>query len=256
MALALLANTLLPVPVLAGEGQPALRIGYIEFPPFEYQNERGEPAGHYIELTRKVVQEAGYEAEFIYLPVSRVYLYLKNGTLDLWPGLSGIPSLEGEVLESWANVYPAQLRAWYLETSEPLTHFQQLEGKTVIVISGYTYGGLLSWLKGSGHIQVTEAPNNRAAIEMLKLKRGDYVLDYRQPVEEILTEPADSGIRSSEVRSRYAAWLYSMASPSAALLREELDDAYLRLVNRGEVAPVQEFSAGFVIPGLPEEYHP
>lgn len=253
-AITALAITALAGPALANADDNKLRIGYTEFPPIEYQNEQGEPAGHFIDLTRKVVQEAGYEAEFIYLPVSRIYLYLKSGTLDLWPGLSSVPALGGEVLESWANAYPVQLSAWYLDSSEPLTHFDQLEGKTVIVISGYTYGGLLSWLTASSDVRLTHAPNNRAALEMLKLKRGDYVLDYREPIEKILNQTTDSMIRGSDVRSRHAAWLFSLASPKAALLREEFDDAYLRLVSRGEAPPIREANSGFVIPGFPEEY--
>lgn len=249
--LALLVFSVLATPVLAGVTGDTVRIAYTEFPPAEYQNDQGQPAGFFIELTRKVVEEAGYEAEFIYLPVSRVNLYLKSGAIDLFPGLSGVPALKYKVLESWANVYPTRLSAWYLEGSEPLRHFGQLEGKTVIVIGGYTYGGLLSWLDQSDNIRLTEAPNGRAAMEMLKLKRGDYVLDYRETVEAMLTEPSDSKIRGSEVRSRYSAWLYSLANPKAALLREELDDAYLRLVSRGEAPPLRVFEAGFVIPGFP-----
>lgn len=247
-----LVIAILARPVWADVDSYKLRIGYTEFPPIEYQNELGEPAGYFIELTRKVVKEAGYEAEFIYLPVSRIYLYLKDGTVDLWPGLSGVPGIQEEVLESWVNTEPVPLFAWYLEASEPLTHFDQLAGKTVIVISGYTYGGLLSTLENSENIRLTEAPNSRAALEMLKLKRGDYVLDYRQPLEAILTQPSDSKIRGSELRSRYLAWLFSLASPRAALLREEFDDAYLRLVSRGEVPPVRDSDSDFVIPGFPE----
>src|SRR5690554_4597688 len=129
--LAALALIALASPAWAGTGLGAVRIAYTDFPPIEYQNEQGEPAGHFVELTHRVAQEAGYEVEFIYLPVSRIYLYLQSGAVDMWPGLSGIPTLEGEVLESWVNAFPVQLSAWYLETSEPLTHFDQLEGKTV-----------------------------------------------------------------------------------------------------------------------------
>jgi len=248
----ILAVSLLASSAWAGAGPDKLRIAYTEFPPIEYQNELGEPAGPFIELTRKVVEEAGYEAEFIFLPVSRIYLYLKSGTIDLWPGLAGIPSLQGEVLESWVNAYPVQLNVWYLEGSDALTHFEQLKGKTVIVIAGYTYGGLLSWLERKEYVTLTSAPDSRAALEMLKLKRGDYALDYVQPLQEILNHPTDSMIRGSELRSRYTAWLYSLAIPRAALLRDELDDAYLRLVARGELPPVRESDSDYIIPGFPD----
>ncbi|MEX2475846.1 substrate-binding periplasmic protein [Marinobacter sp.] len=235
------------------ETRPVLRVAYTEFPPIEYRNADGEPAGQYIELTRKVVEEAGYRAEFIYLPVGRIYLYLKNGTVDVWPGLTDIPSLRDDVLESWVSPIPVQLSAWYVEGTAPLTHFDDLRGKRLIVIGGYTYGGLRKAMGELSDIQITEAPNHRSGVDMLKRKRGDYLLDYLQPVEEILTQPSDHVLRDSEVRTRNCAWLFSLANPRASLLRDEFDDAYLRLVERGEVPPARELHDGFVIPGLPAE---
>ncbi|AOY90316.1 amino acid ABC transporter substrate-binding protein [Marinobacter salinus] len=231
-----------------------LRIAYVEFPPITYQTNDGEAAGSFIEITRKVAEEAGYTPDFIYLPVSRVYLYLSKGQIDVWPGLTEIPSLGGEVLESWVSPMPIQLSAWYIEGREPLEHFSQLHDKTVIVIGGYTYAGLINWLNQVGNIRVTEAPNHRSAIDMLKRKRGDYLLDYRQPVHEVLNEPSDHMIRESEVRTRNLAWLFSLASPRAAILRDEFDDAYLRLVESREVPEVRTLAPGFVIPGFPEKY--
>jgi len=236
-----------------GKGQ-VVTIAYNEFPPFAHHTESGEASGLIIEMTRKVVEEAGYEPEFLFLPISRIYLYLKNGTVDAWPGLTNIPQLEGEVLESWAQPLSVQLSAWYLEGNPPLKHFNDLQGKTVIVIGGYTYAGMIQWLRESDQILVTEAPNHRAAIDMLKRRRGDYVLDYHAPVQEILTEPSDSVVRESEVRSRTAAWLFSLANPRAAILREEFDDAYLRLVQRGELPAIHPNGHGYVIPGFPEAY--
>jgi polar amino acid transport system substrate-binding protein len=123
----------------------------------------------------------------------------------------------------------------------------------VIVIGGYTYAGLLSWLEADSEIRVTESPNHRSAVDMLKRGRGDYLLDYRQPVREILIEGADRMLRESEVRTRNLAWVFSLAHPRAALLRDEFDDAYLRLVEKGEVPPVREITEGYMIPGYPEQ---
>ena len=244
-----------PVSVLAETSDNrSLRIAYVEFPPITYQAENGQAEGSFIEITRKVAREAGFEAEFLYLPVSRAYLYLTNGKIDAWPGVTNIPALDGEVLESWASPLPVQLSAWYLEQTPPVDHFDRLLGKTVIVIGGYTYGGLLSWLESEGSIRVTEAPNHRSALDMLKRGRGDYLLDYRQPVIDTLEMPADSMIRESEVRSRNLAWLFSLANPRAALLRDAFDDAYIRLAEKGDVPPLRKLDEGFVVPGFPEQY--
>lgn len=232
----------------------AVRVAYVEFPPITYRTAEGEPAGEFVEITKKVAAEAGYELEFLYLPVARTYLYLKDGTVDLWLGLSATPVLKDAVLESWTSPIPVELSAWYREDTEPLEHMDQLHGSMVILIGGYTYGGLRYWLEDQPDIRITEAPNHRSAVDMLKRKRGDYLLDYRQPVREILTHPSDAIIRESEVRSRNSAWMISLANPRAAILREAFDDAYLRLAERGEVPPVRRLQETFVLPGFPEQY--
>jgi polar amino acid transport system substrate-binding protein len=250
-----LVLTLATVAASAQEGanKKTLRVAYLEFPPVTYQAADGTAAGSFIELTRKVAAEAGYEPEFLYLPVSRVYLYLSNGSIDVWPGVTEVPDLQGNVLESWVSPSPVQLSAWHLDGKPPLTNLEQLRGKRVIVIGGYTYAGLLSWLEADSEIRVTESPNHRSAVDMLERGRGDYLLDYRQPVREILIEGADRMLRESEVRTRNLAWVFSLAHPRAALLRDEFDDAYLRLVEKGEVPPVREITEGYMIPGYPEQ---
>jgi polar amino acid transport system substrate-binding protein len=128
----------------------------------------------------------------------------------------------------------------------------RLRNKTVILIGGYTYAGLRDWLTSQPDIQITEAPNHRSGLNMLKRHRGDYLLDYRQPVQETLSRTTDAEIRESEMRSRNGAWLFSLANPRAAILREAFDDAYLRLAEKGEVPPVRRFQKTYLVPGFPE----
>ncbi|WP_226374366.1 substrate-binding periplasmic protein [Marinobacter nauticus] len=231
-----------------------IRVAYVEFPPVTYRDDRGEPAGEFVDITRKVAAEAGYQLEFIYLPVARTYLYLKNGTIDLWMGLTDIPALKDDIFESWISPIPVELSAWYLEGLPPVDHMDRLRNKTVILIGGYTYAGLRDWLTSQPDIQITEAPNHRSGLNMLKRHRGDYLLDYRQPVQETLSRTTDAEIRESEMRSRNGAWLFSLANPRAAILREAFDDAYLRLAEKGEVPPVRRFQKTYVVPGFPEQY--
>ncbi len=231
-----------------------LRIAYVEFPPYTYQDNEGNPAGSFIDITRKVVKEAGYQPDFVYLPISRAYLYLRSGKVDVWVGLTHVPKLTGDVLESRVTPVPVQLSAWYCNGTDVLENLEQLKGKTVIVIGGYTYGGLINWLNTTDGITVTEAPNHRSAIEMLKRGRGDYLLDYREPVNQILTQPSDSIVRETAVRTRHTAWIFSLVNPQAAFLRDQIDSAYLRLVDDGKIQQASKSVSGFVIPGFPKQY--
>lgn len=244
-------------PVLAAAGTPdfprgteIVRIAYTEFPPFTYRNELGQPAGSLIELTRQVAIEAGYRPEFVNLPVSRINLYLRNGKVDLSVGLSGVPVLKNDVLESVITPSVVQLSAWYTEGTPALTHFDDFQGKAVIVISGYTYGGLLEHLSRLPGVRITEAPHHRSAVDMLRRGRGDYVLDYRQPVRQVLEETDSIPVYESEVRTRDVAWLFSLARRDATRLRNAFDNAYLRLVARGEVVPVMHRGQTFRLPGV------
>ncbi|WP_228260729.1 substrate-binding periplasmic protein [Marinobacter orientalis] len=240
---------------LAGPGQAqqlrdTVKVGYIDAPPLTYQSENGRAEGSFIELTRRVAEEAGYDPDFEYLPVTRAYFYLRTGGIDVWPGVTDVPALKGEVLESFVSPQPFQLSAWGMQTMPPVSHFNDLKGTTLILISGYTYGGLADLLERTPDIALTDAPSHQAAVAMLKRGRGDYLLDFHGPVKAVLKEFPVQGIREYPVRIRNTAWVFSLANPRSSQLRDEFDDAYLRLAERGEVPQPRPLSEGFQLPGL------
>ena len=120
------------------------------------------------------------------------------------------PLLVYDTLESWVSPVTLELHAWHLNTTETLKTFDQIRHKRVIVISGYNYGGLMSWMEKQSDIALTEAPDHRAAIDMLKRNRGDYLLDYRQPVQELLLAPGDENIHSTKLSSREGVWVFAL----------------------------------------------
>lgn len=249
----LLGFSLIGAPVIAGPEQDRqiLRVGYAEFPPFTYQSNRGQAAGKFIDITRQVIEEAGYNSEFIMLPPSRLLLHLRTGLVDVSPHLSRTPSMIYETLESWVSPTSVYIRAWRLKSTESLTDFNQLRHMRIIVIAGYNYGGLTSWMSQQSGFSLTEAPDRRAAIDMLKRNRGDYLLAYSKPIEELLL-PEDANIISTMISSRDGVWLFALNNPQAAVLRDQFDDAYIRLVEKGEVPPLRRPFSAYKIPGFPE----
>ncbi|MBZ0335313.1 transporter substrate-binding domain-containing protein [Marinobacter sp. AL4B] len=234
-----------------GSDARTLRVAYMEFPPVTYQNAFGEPEGEMVGITRKVAKEAGYELKFLYLPVSRTYLYLKNGSIDFALGLTEVPTLDGAVIDSEINLVSVVLSAWYREGQAPLTDIDDLRDQVVILVNGFTYGGLRSWLERQDDIRITDAPNHRSAIDMLKRGRGDYLLDYRDPVREELMRFSDALIQETEIRTRTGAWLFSAAIPEAQTLKAEFDAAYHRLAERGELSPADTGDIATLLQGFP-----
>lgn len=250
LILSCIMGLLMAASAQAQQIRETLTVGYVDVPPLAFQSEDGRAEGVFIELTRRVAEEAGYDLEFRYLPVSRAYFYLRTGGIDIWPGVTDVPALENEVLESFVSPLPFQLSAWGAEGKPPVLRFDDFNGKTLILISGYTYGGLAERLATTAGISTTEAPNHEAAVAMLNRGRGDYLLDYQDPVRAVLKEFPVPGIREYPVRTRNAAWVFSLANPKSSQLRDEFDDAYLRLAERGEVPEPRALSKGFLLPGL------
>jgi polar amino acid transport system substrate-binding protein len=241
-------------PALADPSQPRqiLQVGYTDFAPFTYQNSRGQAAGEFIDITRKAGVEAGYATEFVFLPPSRLLLHLRNGMVDLAPSASGTPLLVYETLESWISPVTLELHAWHLNTTETLKTFDQIRHKRVIVINGYNYGGLMSWMEKQSDINLTEAPDHRAAIDMLKRNRGDYLLDCQRPVQELLSAPGDENLHSTKLSSRDGVWVFALSNPQASILREQFDDAYIRLAEKGQVPPLRPLEPAHKIVGFPD----
>lgn len=240
-------------PLTAVGADRSLTVGYVDFPPYQFRNASGQPDGRFVELTRKVAREAGYDLKFVYLPTARVYYYLESGAIDLWQGFADNPELGDRVLESDTNPLRVAYGVWYLSDTPEPDHFNDLYGQTLITITGYNYAGLATYLSHTDHIRAINTNNHRSALEMLARGRGEYLLDYQEPVLNLLMEEPVRGIRFTPMWVRDAAWLFSTAAEQAPQWRQDFDQAWDRLVIRGEVLPVERAGQTRRMEGLPLE---
>ena len=86
--LILIALLWLPVACAAGS-ERRIHVGYYEFPPYSYTDDQGHPSGVGLELTARLLDEAGYQAEFRSYPGARLYNGLIDGSIALWFGAPG-----------------------------------------------------------------------------------------------------------------------------------------------------------------------
>lgn len=91
-ALAFCLATMLAPPAQADDCGKPLRIARLEWPPYFYSNEQGEPVGADIELIRAVFKEAGCRLELSEaVPRNRRNAMFKAGELDMMPGAADTP---------------------------------------------------------------------------------------------------------------------------------------------------------------------
>jgi polar amino acid transport system substrate-binding protein len=221
----------------AGDQRPVLRTGFVEFPPYNYVGEDGNAAGSWVEMTEQVATQAGYQIEWVYLPIARVYLYLRQGKIDLWPGVADIPMIAGSVYESSVTPMRVVLYAFHQKGVEAPPDLDFLVGKPLILINGFSYMGVLKHLPLEDK-HLSEAPNHHAALRMLKLERGRYVLSYDAPIEAIAGSFSELELTGTPIFTARGAFVVSRFHPDAKTIVGQFNEAYVRLVESGQLTPL------------------
>lgn len=234
-AFAELAITETAAPVVSNK---RIKVGFVDFPPYEYLNEKKEPDGIFIEIIRKIAKQANYEAEYFNLPIARLYLYLQEGKIDLWPGLKSVPALQGYVLESQSSPMTVNLSLFYVNPELKFTGFENLKKERLILVNGYTYGGLLYQLtdKSAGY-DISFTPGSQSGLQMLTKGRGDFFLDYLEPINMELKKTPIPELKHYPLKKREGSFIISLKTDNAQHLLSDLEESYRTLVNTGEIVP-------------------
>ncbi len=158
------------------------RVGILHFPPYFVYEDGKELSGTLLNLLKKVLNKTGVEYPVQGFPPSRLYNNLKVGNVDIWLGIKGVKAYDKEVLYSKASPAAIDLRIFTRgDVIIPLKK-KDLNGKSIIVIRGYSYGGFIDYLKNPiNKIKIYPTNNHYQAIRMLKAKRANYLLDYKRP---------------------------------------------------------------------------
>jgi len=165
-----------------------LVLGYIEFPPFTYTNQHGSADGTLLKEAQKIIEQAGFQVNTIHLPAARLKKHLEIGEVDLWLGIKPPKDLEDKVLLGKQKLSTIRLNLYSLLAKEAID-IADLKGQEVIVIRGYSYGGVIDYLNDSkNNIKIHETHDHAAAFKMLAKKRANYLLAYQKPSDLALQQ--------------------------------------------------------------------
>jgi polar amino acid transport system substrate-binding protein len=172
---------------------PALAIGFPEFPPLSFTNMQGEPDGYLVHLSDALFARAGIDSHVRIYPAPRLFENMANGALD-FSMLVHNRVLDACCLFSKQAVVREYLRVYHINGKPPIHDKNELIGKKIITIQGYSYAGLINFIKDPNNNIINEvAPTHEAAFTMLDAGRADYVLDY--------AGPATSGLAAHPVKN-------------------------------------------------------
>lgn len=149
---------------------------------------RGLPANPLLEVAQALFGRAGLTWHAHPYPATRMFETLRNGTAN-FSMLVKSSALEQCCLVGPTPIAGTELRVYHIAATPPVHRREDLRGRNVIVVRGYSYGGLLSKLTAPGSgVTIHSAVSHQAAFTMLEHGRADYLLDYSGPAHEILAE--------------------------------------------------------------------
>ncbi len=228
LAPALLSGLLMTtsLPAMAGIGaavsQPEIEYGYPEQPPRVYTNAQGQPDGHYPRLLNMLFKQAGFAWHGASYPAKRLMANLDNGTTNF-------SILVKNPLLANCCIY-GKTPVWRAATPTILRK-EDLIGKRVIVLAGFSYGGLIDFIDDpQNRISKQVANTHAAAFEMLDTGRGDYLLNYVEPAtsEGLAQHPIDD-LRSLKINTVYMYFVINKNYPDAANVLNRLETLYLKM---------------------------
>ncbi len=217
-----------------------IAVGYIEFPPVFSTNEEGNPEGLLIDLAKMVIPKAGYRWAAHSRPTKRMANDIVNGDLDLWIGLSTLPEFENTTYIGKPVVATIELNAYWLGDKQPIRRKEDLSGKRIITLHGYSYGGWINYIQSPIN-NVTECRSftQSQAVNMLKFNRCDYLLNYSGPMKNKLKEIPIKALKHNRISSLEARFVVSKKTKHAQQLLKALVTAYNELLSEGHWPPQQ-----------------
>jgi ABC-type amino acid transport substrate-binding protein len=202
--------------------QPGVVFGFPEFSPLSFANARGEPDGYLVRLSDAMFTRAGLHARAVIYPAPRLFENLANGSIDFSMVVHN-PVLDACCLYSNKAVVREELRVYHAAGKPPINSKDELSGKKIITIQGFSYAGLITFINDKKNRITNEvAPTHAAAFAMLDAGRADYVLDYAGPAASGLASHPLPGLRFETIDHLDIYLVLSKAYPDAERVLERL----------------------------------
>jgi hypothetical protein len=187
------------------------------------RNADGQLKNPLLNVADTLFEQAGISFKAKPYPAKRLFSYLKKGVIP-FSMLVRASSLEACCLFSSNPVTSTELRIYRRSASPAIKAKEDLAGKRVIMIRGYSYGSLGKYLRAQeNQVQIIDAAGHEAAFQLLERNRGDYVIDYQGPAEEMLFDNPIADLAYDSFKRLDVYLVLSRDYPNAYRLMDHLE---------------------------------
>lgn len=183
----------------------------------------GSPGNPLLHVAEALFARAGMTWRARTYPAARMFMRLQDGQSH-FSMLVRAPALADCCLLSAKPFTNVEIRAYRRLGMPAVRNKEDLAGRSVILIRGYSYGGLAAYFNDARAGIVTHITTSHvSAVRMLEAGRADYLIDYAGPVGEVLAAESIRGV-TSDLLSRQDVYLVlSKQYPNAEAVMARLE---------------------------------
>ncbi|TLM66436.1 MAG: transporter substrate-binding domain-containing protein [Deltaproteobacteria bacterium] len=156
-----------------------------DYPPYEFIDRNGEPAGYNVDLTRAIARVMGMKVEFVFGGWSEMRTALAKGTVDVLQGISY--SEERAKTLAFSPPHTIVNHAIFARRgTPPVSSFEELRGKEVIVFKDGIMHDTLRGLGFDKELYTTDTP--AGVMRLLASGEHDYAVVAMLPGMYLIRE--------------------------------------------------------------------
>jgi len=234
-------------------GQTSNRIvlgGDSDYPPYEYLDKNGQPAGFNVDLSRAIARHLGLDIEIHLGPWNEIRKGLGSGSIDAVQGMFYSAERDREYGFSPAHSVVNHVIAGRAGAPIP-DYLQDLAGKSVIVMTGDVMDDLAAKM-GFGPDLVRVASQEEALL-LLASGKHEYALVAQIPALYTMSKHKLKNLRFSESPVLAAEYCYAVPNANGALLAQfsqglaaVLASGEYRKIEKKWLAPYEIGQGGFL----------
>ncbi|HWR11180.1 MAG TPA: transporter substrate-binding domain-containing protein [Rectinemataceae bacterium] len=207
-----------------------------DYPPYEFLDKNGQPAGYNIDLTRAIAAQSGMEVEIRLGPWDEIRKGLSDGSINAVQGMFYSAERDKVYGFSPAHAVVNHVIAW--RTGAPIPEsLRWLKGKPVVVMRGDVMDDLATGA-GLGENLVRVATQEEA-LRMVAAGECDYALVAKIPALYFIKANKLRNIRLSGMPILAAEYCYAVPSANG-VLQAQFSQGLAAVIATGEYRRIEE----------------
>lgn len=185
------------------------------YPPYEFLDKNGEPAGYSVELTRAIARQLGIEVGFRLGPWAEIRQALEQGEIDVVQGVFYSPAREA--VFDFSPAHTVINHAIVVRSGVPMpADLSELAGRSILVMRGDIMHDVALEL-GYGD-QVVPVASQEQALSLLAAGQHDCALVAKTPALYWIEQHGWNNLRVSEHSVRSPDYCYAVKADNSRLL--------------------------------------